>query len=200
MTRATAHRDRRRADRVPIRTSRGRAAVYRTLWGWPLRSPVHLVAAVVVAAAVGWLLALAAPSGSGTASVAGPSSTAEGANPFDPTARAASAARPGTPRAPAAALSVADAWLRAFLSTPDGITTAQWTEQLRPYSTDGTLAELQTVDPANVPDGQVTGFPRTVSARIGSAEVDVPSSAAVVRLRLVTTANGWRVAGYEQAG
>lgn len=185
---------------MPIRTSRGRAAVYRTLWGWPLRSPVHLVAAVLIAATVGWLLALvlAVPSGSGTASVAGPSSTAEGADPFDP--RAASAARPDAPRAPAAALSVADAWVRAFLTTPEGITTAQWTEQLRPYSTDDTLADLQTVDPANVPDGQVTGFPRTVSARIGSVEVDVPSSAAVVRLRLVTTASGWRVAGYEQVG
>jgi hypothetical protein len=145
------------------------------------------VAAVLIAATVGWLLALvlAVPSGSGTASVAGPS---------------ASAARPEAPRAPAAALSVADAWVRTFLTTPEGITTAQWTEQLRPYSTDDTLAELQTVDPANVPDGQVTGFPRTVSARIGSVEVDVPSSAAVVRLRLVTTASGWRVAGYEQAG
>jgi hypothetical protein len=185
---------------VPIRTSRGRAAVYRTLWGWPLRSPKHLVAVVVVAAAVGWLLALAVPSGSGTASVAGASSTAEGTNPFDPAARAASAARPEAPRAPAAALSVADAWLRAFLTTPEGITTAQWIEQLRPYSTDDTLAELQTVDPANVPDGQVTGFPRTVSARIGTVEVDVPSSTVVVRLRLMTTATGWRVAGYEQAG
>ncbi|HYZ08002.1 MAG TPA: hypothetical protein VE709_05275 [Pseudonocardiaceae bacterium] len=185
---------------MPIRTSRGRAAVYRTLWGWPLRSPVHLVAAVALAAALGWLLALAlaVPSGSGTASVAGPSSTTQEADPLDP--RAASAARPDAPRAPAAALSVADAWVRAFLTTPEGITTAQWTEQLRPYSTDDTLAELQTVDPANVPDGQVTGFPRTVSARIGSAEVDVPSSVAVVRLRLVTTASGWRVAGFEQAG
>ena len=187
---------------MPIRTSRGRAAVYRTLWGWPLRSPVHLVAAVALAAALGWLLALAlavvAPSDSGTASVAGSSSTTQEVDPFDP--RAASAARPDAPRAPAAALSVADAWVRAFLTTPEGITTAQWTEQLRPYSTDDTLAELQTVDPANVPDGQVTGFPRTVSARIGSVEVDVPSSVAVVRLRLVTTASGWRVAGYEQVG
>lgn len=179
---------------MPIRTSRGRAAVYRTLWGWPLRSPVHLVAAVVIAAAVSWLLALAVPSGSGTASVAGASPAAEGADPFAP--RPASVA----PRAPAAALSVADAWMRAFLTTPEGITTEQWTDQLRAYSTDDTVAELQTVDPANVPDGQVTGFPRTVSARIGSVEVDVPSTVALVRLRLVTTVTGWRVAGYEQAG
>jgi hypothetical protein len=33
---------------MPIRTNRGRAAVYRRLWGWPLRSPRHLVVALVV--------------------------------------------------------------------------------------------------------------------------------------------------------
>nr|WP_042189761.1 hypothetical protein [Kibdelosporangium sp. MJ126-NF4]CEL18863.1 hypothetical protein [Kibdelosporangium sp. MJ126-NF4]CTQ95333.1 hypothetical protein [Kibdelosporangium sp. MJ126-NF4] len=30
---------------MPIRTNRGRVAVYRKLWGWPLRSPKHLVIA-----------------------------------------------------------------------------------------------------------------------------------------------------------
>ncbi|WP_030107230.1 hypothetical protein [Actinoalloteichus caeruleus] len=40
---------------MPIRTNRGRAAVYRKLWGWPLRSPRHLTATVVLllAAVVG---------------------------------------------------------------------------------------------------------------------------------------------------
>jgi hypothetical protein len=32
---------------MPIRTNRGRAAVYRRLWGWPLRSPRHLIGLVV---------------------------------------------------------------------------------------------------------------------------------------------------------
>ena len=32
---------------MPIRTNRGRAAVYRRLWGWPLRSPRHLVVALI---------------------------------------------------------------------------------------------------------------------------------------------------------
>lgn len=185
---------------MPIRTSRGRSAVYRTVWAWPLRSPAHLGVAVVLAVAVGWLVALALPSDGGTSAAAARSASSGQANTFDPTSRA-SAQSPGEPRrAPAEALAVADAWMRAFLTTPDGITPAQWTEQLRPYSTDTVLTSLQTVDPANVPDAQVTGPPRTVSVRIGSAEVDVPSSAAVVRIRLTATADGWRVAGYEQAG
>ena len=32
---------------MPIRTNRGRAAVYRRLWSWPLRSPNHLIATIV---------------------------------------------------------------------------------------------------------------------------------------------------------
>jgi hypothetical protein len=37
---------------MPIRTNRGRAAVYRKLWGWPMRSPKHLVAMLLVAGAI----------------------------------------------------------------------------------------------------------------------------------------------------
>ena len=33
---------------MPIRTNRGRAAVYRRLWGWPLRSPRHLAASIII--------------------------------------------------------------------------------------------------------------------------------------------------------
>src|SRR5699024_5037019 len=35
---------------MPIRTNRGRAAVYRRLWGAPMRSPRHLAVTVVVLA------------------------------------------------------------------------------------------------------------------------------------------------------
>ncbi|MBP2320614.1 cytoskeletal protein RodZ [Kibdelosporangium banguiense] len=37
---------------MPIRTNRGRAAVYRRLWGWPLRSPRHLAAVAVFILAI----------------------------------------------------------------------------------------------------------------------------------------------------
>jgi hypothetical protein len=37
---------------MPIRTNRGRAAVYRRLWGWPLRSPRHLAVVVVFVLAI----------------------------------------------------------------------------------------------------------------------------------------------------
>ncbi|MDN5918847.1 MAG: hypothetical protein L0I76_27760, partial [Pseudonocardia sp.] len=33
---------------MPIRSSRGRAGAYRSIWQWPLRSPVNLGVSVVV--------------------------------------------------------------------------------------------------------------------------------------------------------
>ena len=46
---------------MPIRTNRGRAAVYRRLWAWPLRSPRHLVGAIVlvIVVAIGVAIAVA---------------------------------------------------------------------------------------------------------------------------------------------
>src|SRR5215470_16242342 len=35
---------------MPIRTNRGRAAVYRRLWGFPLRSPRHLAGTAIAVA------------------------------------------------------------------------------------------------------------------------------------------------------
>lgn len=46
---------------MPIRTNRGRAAVYRRLWGWPMRSPRHLVATFLVVFAVVLTIGLLVP-------------------------------------------------------------------------------------------------------------------------------------------
>lgn len=193
---------------MPIRTHRGRAAVYRTIWGWPLRSPRHLAGAGLVVAMLAVALALTLPDGGhGPTTAAQPSTTR--ANPFDPASRAQlPGARPAEPtptssrdaEAPAEALTVAEAWVRAFLDAPDGITAVQWAEQMRPYTTPEIFPTIQSVDPANVPEAQVIGEPRTVSSGAGKAEVDVPTTAVVVRLLLVPTPDGWRVAGFEQAG
>jgi hypothetical protein len=193
---------------VPIRTHRGRAAVYRTFWGWPLRSPKHLAGTVLALVAIAVGLGLALPdSGTGPVRAAPPSSPR--VNPIDPPSRSVlpgvdpagpPRARPTGIPAPAAALSVANSWVRAFLTVPNGISPERWIEQLRPYTTDELLPELRSVDPANVPAAQITGEPRTVSSSASSAEVDVPTTAVVVRLLLVSTPAGWRVAGYQRAG
>lgn len=46
---------------MPIRTNRGRAAVYRRLWGWPMRSPRHLVATALVIGAIVLFVGLIVP-------------------------------------------------------------------------------------------------------------------------------------------
>ncbi|MGH3883811.1 MAG: hypothetical protein ACRDRC_10465 [Pseudonocardiaceae bacterium] len=194
---------------MPIRTHRGRAAVYRTLWGWPVRSPRHLVgtalALVVIAVGVG----LALPE-SGVGPVRAAPSSSPRVNPLPPASHRAAVPGPAlvgpaqvpsrSAPAPVAALTVARSWVQAFLTVPPGISSARWIEQLRPYTTDELLPELRSVDPANVPEAQITGEPRTVSSGEGSAEVDVPTTGVVVRLLLVSTPTGWRVAGYQRAG
>ena len=193
---------------MPIRTHRGRAAVYRKFWGWPVRSPTHLAGTVLVAVVVAIGIGLvvpgkhpdratrAEPSNSPRAitSARAPASGLAGGS-----LRATRAPAPTTP-APAAALTVARSWVQAFLTVGKGTTSAQWVEQLRPFTTDDLFPELRSIDPANVPAAQIIDVPRTVSVSAGSAEVDVPTTAVVVRLLVVSTPAGWRVASYERAG
>lgn len=190
---------------MPIRTHRGRAAVYRTVWGWPLRSPWHLVAVVVALVAVGAGVAVALPGDGGTGStVTADRPSGEHSNAFDPASRSTtpfpSPATEFERQAIERARSVAHAWVRAYLTTPEGMTSARWVEQLRPHTATGLLPELRTVDPAKVPDARITGPPRAISATAGSARFDVPTSALILRLELAATPAGWRVSGYERAG
>jgi hypothetical protein len=194
---------------VPIRTHRGRAAVYRKVWGWPVRSPTHLAGtvlmAVVIAIGVGTVLpgkhrdGLARTGSSDhprvIASAPAPPSALTDAGSL----RATRAPAPNTP-APAAALTVARSWVQAFLNVRRGTTAEQWVEQLRPFTTDDLFPQLRSIDPANVPAAQIIDAPRTVSVSASSAEVDVPTTALVVRLLVVSTPAGWRVASYERAG
>lgn len=193
---------------MPIRTHRGRAAVYRKFWGWPVRSPTHLtgtvLAAVVIAVGIGVVMPGRHPDGT---TRAGPSNSpraitsapAPGSALAGGGLRATRAPAPSSP-APADALTVARSWVQAFLTVRKGTTSAQWVEQLRPFTTDDFFPELRSIDPANVPAAQIIDAPRTVSVSAGSAEVDVPTTAVVVRLLVVSTPAGWRVASYTRAG
>ncbi|MGH3991579.1 MAG: hypothetical protein ACRDSN_03840, partial [Pseudonocardiaceae bacterium] len=179
---------------MPIRTHRGRAAVYRTFWGWPLRSPRHLACTVLALAAIAVGLGMAlpdspdkrpAPTSTPRANSLAPASgvAVPGATP---SAQSRPPSRPSTP-APTEALSVAKSWVHAFLTVPPGIDSARWVEQLKPYTTDELLPELRSIDPANVPEATIAGEPRTISSGASSAEIDVPTTGVVMRLLLVST-------------
>ncbi|MCO1577825.1 hypothetical protein M8C13_18895 [Crossiella sp. SN42] len=200
---------------MPIRTNRGRAAVYRRLWGWPLRSPRHFVTTLVLLAVViigvGILLPETEPRPDPLPQTGGISQQTSGA----PTSGTRAFAAPSTsthapvtsypqaappPAAPAPeALAVAESWGKAWVDHPEGITSEQWLAKLKPFTTDEYLGQLASVDPRMVPAGKVTGKPSSISATASSVEVKLPTDALVLRLTVISTGAGWRVASYTKA-
>lgn len=200
---------------MPIRTPRGRAAAYRVIWQWPLRSPARLAvtAVVVVALVIGASFGLAALTGGGASRgiLGGPSATAT------PRATPPGPRTPSTPvptalppvpelepstlpasQAPRAALDVASRWTAAWLRPPDGTSTQKWLDGLRATTTDEYLGVLNGVDPANIPSTKVTGPPKPVRVAARSVRVEVPTDALKLAVLVVNTENGWRVAGYDR--
>jgi hypothetical protein len=205
---------------VPIRSPRGRAAAYRGIWQWPLRSPARLAVTVVVVVAVAGGVSL------GVTSLAGrPNDRGLLAGPASPSNPASSAPRlsgspavPLTPaptalppvpdlepknlplsQAPAAALSVAARWSAAWVRPPAGTTAEQWVDGLKPTTTDEYLGVLSGVDPGNIPATRVTGEPRAVRVSPRSVQVQVPTDALTLLVLVVDTdTDGWRVAGYDR--
>src|SRR6266496_220876 len=162
---------------MPIRTNRGRAAVYRRLWGWPMRSPRHLAIVVFVVAvfviAVGIVVprltggdetprgAAAETTSSTTTLPSTPSTNAPGATGGTTSSLPTRITSPPSNPAPAppakAALDVADSWGKAWVNHPDGMTADQWLDGLKPFTTEEQLTEMSSVDPRNIDATKVTG-------------------------------------------
>jgi hypothetical protein len=153
---------------MPIRTNRGRAAVYRRLWAWPLRSPNHLAATIIGIAVVVILFSSVIPamvkgakSGGANNGAAATSSQASGQVGVIPTgvpsislptkAPPPSSAPPSV-EADSNAQITAQNWAEAFITRPADNSNATWLETLKPYTTDEELPILKTVDPRNLPD------------------------------------------------
>jgi hypothetical protein len=201
---------------MPIRTNRGRSAVYRRLWSWPLRSPRHLITFVIIIVALGIVVAMVIPKGNttGSAQPAGDTTTdsttstggTSGQSPSDTTTsaqtRLTSPLLSPTPAPPAPqALTVAVNWVKAWATHPAGITNPQWLAQLKPYTTDEFLPQMGSVDPANVPATKVTGAAVSVDSTTSSVIADVPTDGGTIQVTVITTpTEGWRVSKYDKAG
>ena len=198
---------------MPIRTNRGRAAVYRRLWGWPLRSPRHLMGTLVFLAilvtalgivlpkAVGKPQATASPGTGPTTSVTvtPPGVAAPVPTSNLPTRLSAPLVTP-TPVPPNGdALRVAKQWAAAWVNHPAGITSEQWLAQLKPFTTDEYLPVMATVDPANIPATKVTGEPVVSTSYSSSVQLTIPTDGPKLAITVVSTNAGWRVADYDQA-
>ncbi|HEX5118671.1 MAG TPA: hypothetical protein VFW65_26095 [Pseudonocardiaceae bacterium] len=207
---------------MPIRTNRGRAAVYRRLWGWPLRSPRHLmmtlIGVVLLAVAIAVLTTRAASSGRHGATGGAASSsvvitpavpTASSLGPSGDVSPPASAtpgvtrlaSPPETPQAAppaAAAIAVIDSWGKAWVNHPVGMTNAQWLAQLKPYTTDEFLPQMNTVDVANIDATEVTGSPQVTKSFTSSVEAMLPTNAGNLDITAIDTPTGWLVTAYTE--
>lgn len=197
---------------MPIRTHRGRAAVYRRLWGWPLRSPKHLIGAVLVlavtASIVGVLLPEPPPQEErdhvsdvrSDRDVAQGGSVAGGSRdtPAPPTVSVPTEAPASVPPSDAG-LTVVREWGERWTNHPAGLTAKQWLDRLRPYTTDEFITVMSTVDPVNVPATKVTGPPVPRESTKTSMRVVLPTDGGKLRIHVVRTSEGWRVAGYDKA-
>lgn len=202
---------------MPIRSPRGRAAAYRALWQWPLRSPARLAVTgiALLALALGVSSALTAinpptprPAGvtTGTTTTTPDTTRAPQSSSSPPAPTALPPVSELAPSelpvssAPAAALEVAARWSAAWVRPPDGTPAGQWIEGLRPFTTEEYLGVLATVDPGAVPSTVVTGPARAVRVAASSVDVEVPTDALTLLVLVVRTENGdWRVSGYDRA-
>jgi hypothetical protein len=202
---------------MPIRTNRGRAAVYRRLWGWPLRSPKHLASACIVLAilVIGLGIVLPQTLGNKVAPTpadpfgASPSSSPRTAAGIPITSSATTSSLPTrlsaplltpSPSAPSPdGLKVAKQWATAFVTHPDGITNAQWQDGLRPFTTEEGMTETKEVEPGNIPATEVIGEPRAVKSFSKSLEAEVSTNGPTLVITVVDTGSGWRVSHYNSA-
>lgn len=202
---------------MPIRTNRGRAAVYRRLWGAPMRSPKHLAALLVVLVALLVLGGVVLPRLLGDSGGHGAvSSAAEGVSENDHPdhssdrsdgSESLGSTRSGT-RLPTQqsvepdekALTVVSAWAEAWVDHADGITKKEWLAALEPYTTDEFLPQLKSVRLRNIPSSEVTSDPEPVSSHTKSLVANISTDGPELRVTVVDTDGDWRVARYEQAG
>ncbi|UJW33164.1 hypothetical protein L3Q67_05055 [Saccharothrix sp. AJ9571] len=202
---------------MPIRTNRGRAAVYRRLWGWPLRSTTHLTISLVVLAvlmiAAGVLIPKVIgdnnprtgragqisvnPDDGKAAAPGGSSRTTSG--PL-PTRLSEPRESPTTAPPNGDAMRVAEQFAAAWVNHPQGITNEQWLAGLKPFSTDEFLPTMSTVDPANIPATRITGQPVPLTSLTSSLEAEVPTDGPKLSITVVSTNVGWRVSALDQAG
>jgi hypothetical protein len=199
---------------MPIRTNRGRGAVYRRLWGWPLRSPRHLVVSLVVLGAVIVTIAVVSQrvgphrpastfTGMSSDQIVPPVLTSGALASGSPTVSAAPRTRLATPpetpsSAPpaSAALDVITAWGKAWVNHPVGMTSDQWLAQLAPYTSEELLPQMRSISLDNVGATQVTGAPNVVHSYTDSVEALLPTNGGTIDVRAVATPTGWQVNYY----
>ena len=196
---------------MPIRTNRGRAAVYRRLWGWPLRSPRHLAASIIIfvvlVVALGVIIPRVLDRKPSTQTAAGASTSQQGTQVGQlPSSGASLPTKEPAPSISASAAPpqadaqlVAELWAENWIKPPPDDDVNKWLTQLRPYTTEEFLAQMATIDPKNVPD-KITQKVTPKKSFTSSADFEVGTDLGKVVITLVKAPDGkWRVNSYTKA-
>ena len=202
---------------MPIRTNRGRTAVYRRLWGWPLRSPRHLVASIVGVTVLVTTISVVIPNaikprpGGGTAGTTSTGVTGgSGGNQVGVLPTATSTRLPTKAPSPTAAPTsapvnpnaqlVADMWVDAFGAYEPGKTTKeQWLAGLKPHTSNEKFPAMESVDPANVP--AVIDQPvKAIKSFTESAEFEAQLKDGKLIVTVAKLPEGWVVTDWTKVG
>ncbi len=194
---------------MPVRTDRGRAAVYRRVWGWPMRSHSHFAVAVVGAAVAVLILGisitvLSPPSNNkGPAGQPVPHANEAGSSRSDDmpstSSEMPSVTTPPAPKtvapakeAPKEALETAKQFALRWTVHPDGVAPQQFLDGLRPWAMPEMMITLEDIDPSRIAETRLTGEPRSLSNKGRIVEAAVPTDVGELRLTLVNR-GGWKV-------
>ncbi|MCP2256059.1 hypothetical protein LY13_004842 [Prauserella aidingensis] len=204
---------------MPIRTNRGRAAIYRRLWSWPMRSPSHLAGtlilftALIVATGIvvprlvsdGQAAGAEPPTSESASAQAGDQGASDGSDSSDgsdlPPVTRLTEPRETPSQAPAdpKALRVAEQWAAAWVDHDD-TTVDSWIDGMRPYTTAEFLPVMRSVDPANIPATKVEGKAEAGDAYPRSVEALVSTDGPDLSVTVIKTDQGWRVSDYSRVG
>jgi len=198
---------------MPIRTNRGRAAVYRRLWSWPLRSPNHLIATIVGFAVVIIVFTSVIPAITKGARGGGANNAATSTSQVPgqvgvlptgvptislPTKAAPPSSAPASAPVDSEAAVTADLWADAWITRPADNQNATWLETLKKYTTDELLPQLKTVDPGNLPSA-LEGVMTNKESHPESAVFEIGlKGGGVLRMSLVKRDDTWLVHKYER--
>ncbi|WP_447005805.1 hypothetical protein ACRAKI_04615 [Saccharothrix isguenensis] len=201
---------------MPIRTNRGRAAVYRRLWGWPLRSPKHLAATIVGVIALITTISVVIPNavnqrpaGQGATTSTTQAATGGGnqigvlpsatATPLPTKAPSPVPAPPSVTADPTVQM-IADMWVDAYASFEPGKTTKEeWLKGLKPYTSKEQFPRLESIAPENVPVVIVKAV-KAVKSVAGSAEFEAELEDGKLFVTVVELPEGWRVHKFDRTG
>ncbi|APU17054.1 MULTISPECIES: hypothetical protein [Actinoalloteichus] len=211
---------------MPIRTNRGRAAVYRRLWGWPMRSPRHLVFTIVLLALLVTGMGILLPEQpqaespragdpastpvsrdtDGTDATIGDGQPGLGDSTATPTTEWEDAAPPSIdltepalpPPPEEQGIEVAREWGAAWLSHEEAADTEEWLARLAPFTTEERLAVMSSVDPRNIPFDEIIGDPELLDAGDSTLTVLLPTNTEPLELTLIVREEQWRVSAYNQ--